>query len=60
MNNPELQIRASRTARFLHLPWLSWTFLALLLAASLFVQPGKGMRAPSTSAAANPAIAATR
>jgi hypothetical protein len=52
-------MHASHAARPVRLPWLSWIFLALLLAASMFIRPGTGMKAPSNNPAANYAVAAT-
>ena len=53
-------MHTSHAARPVPLPWLSWIFLALLLAASMFIRPGTGTKASSNSPAANYAIAGAR
>lgn len=53
-------MHASPAARPVNLPWLSWIFLALLIAASTVVRTSNGIKRLSASAPANPAMAATR
>jgi hypothetical protein len=59
-NEQKLQMHTSHAARPAHLPWLSWLFLALLMAASMLVRAGNGMKAPSVSAAPSHSVGTPR
>jgi len=53
----ELQMHASHDARPANLPWLSWFFLASLLAVSVLIRTGNPLKSTSATGSANAAAA---